>query len=78
MWYILGDLDSIIQNLSLNYKGKMVIINQTFYHGGQQYGREYFTNLDEMVNYLPWKPLRKILIDRIDDNGIESHSVFRI
>jgi SAM-dependent methyltransferase len=78
MWYILNDLDIIIQNLSLNYTGNIVIINQTFYREGQQYGREYFTNLDEMVNYLPWKLLRKISIDRLDDNGIESHSVFRI
>ncbi len=78
MWYILNDLDEIIQNLSAGFQGKIVVINQAFYKGEQQYGTEFFTSLDEMVNYLPWKCLKKISIDRIDDGFYESHSVYRI
>ncbi len=80
MWYILEDLDEVIRNLSENYGGgqKLVIVNQVFYKGEQKYGNEFFTCLDEMVEYLPWKCLRKISIDRMDDGFCESHSVFRI
>ena len=78
MWYILDDLDEIIENISANHKGRYVIINQTFYKGQQQYGREYFTNLNEMVSYLPWLNLAKIEIETSDMETIETHSVFRV
>ncbi len=78
MWYILEDLDSIIQNLSENFKGKLVIVNQVFYRGEQKYGNEYFTCLEEMVRYIPWRCMKKISIDRMDDGFYESHSVYRI
>ena len=79
MWYILEDLETIIENFSKHHKGKLVIINQTFYQSGQQkYGTNFFTNLDEMINYLPWKVLRKIVIERDDMDTIETHSVYRI
>lgn len=79
MWYILNDLDIIIDNISRNCKGKFVIINQTFYKAGQQkYGRDYFTNLAEMMDYLPWKNIRSIVIERDDLDTIETHSVYCI
>lgn len=79
MWYILDDLDVIIKNFTEKYKGKFIIINQTFYPEGQQkYGRNYFANLNEMINYLPWKVIRKIIIEREDINTIETHSVYCI
>lgn len=78
MWYILEDLDSIIENLSENFKGKLVIVNQVFYRGEQKYGNEYFTCLEEMVRYIPWRCMKKISIDRMDDGFYESHSVYRI
>ncbi len=78
MWYILQNLNEVIQNFSKNFQGKLVIINQVFYKGEQKYGNEFFTCLDEMVQYIPWKCLKKIYIDRIDDGFYESHSVFRI
>lgn len=62
----------------MNHKGKYVLINQTFYKGQQQYGREYFTNLNEMVNYLPWDNLAKMEIETSDMDTIETHSVFRV
>lgn len=76
MWYILDDLDGIIDNISANHKGKYIIINQTFYKGQQQYGKEYFTDLNEMVNYLPWDNLAKIEIETSGMDTIETHSVF--
>lgn len=78
MWYILDDLDTVIRNLSEKFKNKFVIINQVFYKGEQKYGNDYFTCLEEMVRYIPWKCLKKISIDRIDDGFFESHSVYRI
>lgn len=42
MWYILDDLDKVIDNLKLNYKGKFLIINQVFYkEGKQKYGCDF-------------------------------------
>ena len=78
MWYILQDLDDVIKNLSKNFRGRMVIINQVFYKGEQKYGNEFFTCLEEMVQYIPWRCLKKISIDRIDDGFYESHSVYCI
>lgn len=78
MWYILEDLDEIIDNISINYKGKYIFINQTFYKGQQQYGNEYFTNLTEMINYLPWTNLTRIEIETFDTESVETHSVFRV
>ena len=78
MWYILDDLNEIIENISTNHRGKYIIINQTFYKGQQQYGNEYFTNLTEMINYLPWNNVTKIEIETSEMDTIETHSVFRI
>lgn len=78
MWYILEDLDAVIKNLSERYTGKLIVINQVFYKGEQKYGNDYFTCLEEMVRYIPWKCLKKISVDRIDDGFYESHSVYRI
>lgn len=52
MWYVLPELREIILKLKRVFSGKYIIINQTFYTVGQQYGREYFTNLNEMISYL--------------------------
>lgn len=79
MWYILDDLDEILENLSKNFQDKLIIINQVFYRGGEQkYGNEYFTCLEEMVEYIPWECIKKISIDRIDNGFYESHSVYRV
>ncbi len=78
MWYILEDLDSVIENLSEKFQNKLLIVNQVFYKEEQEYGNEFFTCLDEMTAYLPWECLKKISIDRMDDGFYESHSVYRI
>lgn len=78
MWYILQDIDAVIKNLSEKWEGKLVIINQVFYKGEQKYGNEFFECMEDMVSYIPWKCLKKISIDRIDDGFYESHTVYRI
>ena len=78
MWYILEDLDEIIDNISTKYKGKYIFINQTFYKGQQQYGNDYFTNLTEMINYLPWTNLTRMEIEMLNMESVETHSVFCI
>lgn len=77
MWYILNDLEKIIENLSANYKGKYLIINQTFYKGEQRYGTEFFTSQKELIEYLPWKCLSKGCFDIMKDI-IETHQLFII
>lgn len=79
MWYILKDLDMIIEKLRRYFAGKYVIINQTFYKGKQQYGKEYFTNMDEMTQYLQMHPVTYTMAFS-DENEIsyETHSVFKI
>lgn len=52
MWYILQDLEVVIQKLKENCAGKILMIKQVFYKGQQRYGTEYFTTQDEMINYL--------------------------
>lgn len=79
MWCVLKDLDMICENLNKYFKGKIIIVNQVFYKRGiQQYGREYFTSLEEMCNYLPWKCLEKVIEDCIDRDSITTHTVFEM
>lgn len=77
MWYILDDLDEIIQNVSMKCRGNYVMINQTFYPKGcQSYGTEYFSTVDEMITYLPWKCVKKIV--EYGENSFDTHTVFRV
>lgn len=79
MWYVLDDIDEIIENLNRNFKGNLIMINQTFYRAGiQKYGREYFSSVDEMCAYLPWICLDKIIEEHLDSESIATHTVFRI
>lgn len=77
MWYILDDLDEIIQNVSMKCRGNYVMINQTFYPKGcQSYGTEYFSTVDEMITYLPWKCVKKIV--EYGENSFDTHTVFKV
>lgn len=79
MWFILQDIDNIINNLRHNFSGKLIIVNQTFYKNGiQEYGKEYFTSLDEMCRYLSWHCLEKIVEERPASDSMGTHVVFRV
>ena len=79
MWYILDNLDSILKKLKDVLGGGTFIVNQTFYKGGQQYGREFFTNQDEMIRYIGWDVLAKTSAEITDvPSSYETHTVFKI
>lgn len=59
------------------FLGGYVLINQTFYpEGVQQYGKEYFTNVDQMIDYFPWECIDKIV--EYDKDTMDTHTVFRV
>ena len=59
-------------------KGKYFIHNLVFYKGQQQYGKEYFTNLNEFVKFCPFELVGKAEIDIINSNVIETSCIFKI
>ena len=80
MWYILDDLDVILKKSKeiLLSTGGVLMINQVFYHGGQKYGREYFTSQDEMINYIGWDVLARTHSEVSDvTSSYETHTVLR-
>jgi SAM-dependent methyltransferase len=77
-WYILNSLDSILDKLLLHFHGKYFLHNLVFYHGGQEYGREYFTNLKEFINYVPFKLLASSECFEAGNNTYETASIFKI
>lgn len=80
MWYVLDDLKKIFNNIERSFGdrgGGYVLINQFFYpEGVQQYGRNYFTNVDQMIDFFPWKCIEKIVEYRVE--GMDTHTVFKI
>lgn len=78
LWYILDDLDNVLSMIRKKFHG-MLIVNQVFYHGVQKYGREYFTNPDELIKYFAMTPIVKNVSDDADhETSYESHIVFKI
>lgn len=79
MWYILDNLDSILKKIKDVLRGGTLIVNQTFYKSVQQYGREFFTNQDEMIRYIGWDVLAKSFAEIADvPASYETHTVFKI
>lgn len=78
IWYILPDLKKIFEILEKNFKGKYLIVNQVFYKGTQKYGTEYFTNLNEFIEYVPFSLIGKCEATTINDSTIETSSIFKI
>lgn len=79
LWYILDRLDDILKEIKNVRRGGALVVNQTFYTGGQQYGREFFTNQDEMIRYIGLPVLARTSA-KISDvtSSYETHTVFRI
>jgi SAM-dependent methyltransferase len=78
IWYILPQLRNILDVLKLHFSGKYLLVNQVFYKGSQKYGTEYFTNLQEFINYIPFELLGKCEATTVADTTVETSSVFRI
>lgn len=79
MWYVLQDLDEIIEKLKRCFSEKYLIINQTFYRERQEYGREYFTNLNEMFEYMKMNVIG-YTTSYLAENEVsyETHSILKI
>ena len=77
MWYILQGIEQVISNIRAS-GARYLIINQTFYKGGQMYGREYFTTPEEMMEFLPFKVLVKDVVDFVDNASYDAHMVYQI
>lgn len=78
IWYILPNLKSIFEDLRKHFKGKHLIVLQVFYKGSQKYGNEYFTSLDEFIDYVPFELVARTEATMAKDSTIETTSVFKI
>ncbi len=79
-WYLLEDklLDKVFEKMKNNLSGKFFIHNLTFYKGQQKYGRKYFTNLKEFIEFCPFKLLTKVEIEENDCDAYQTSSIFLI
>ena len=79
-WYVLGGLQHVFSQLLDHFRGKHFIHNLTFYKGNtQQYGQEYFTNLDEFISFCPFQMLARSEYTNSDPHSsIETSTIFLI
>ena len=81
-WYILEDkmIDVVFNRMKQEFKGKYFINNSIFYKDGlQKYGRDYFTNLKEFIDFCPFECIGKVEIDMKGNvDSVETSSIFRI
>jgi hypothetical protein len=71
-------IDKVFNTMKRNLKGKYFIHNLVFYKGQQKYGRNYFLNLKEFINFCPFELIGKVEIDIEDSDCIETSSIFKI
>lgn len=77
-WYLLDQFDSVIEILRSDFAGKYFLHNLVFYKRGQQYGREYFTTLDEFIERVPFELIARMEGTTRDMDTIETSTLFRI
>jgi len=77
-WYILPQLKEIFEKLKTHHKSSYFINNLVFYKEGQKYGTEYFTSLDEFIEFVPFKLLGSTEAKVYDNHSIETSSLFEI
>lgn len=77
-WYLLDQFDSLLELLRRDFGGKYFLHNLVFYKGGQQYGREYFTTLDEFIARVPFPLVARMEGTTADMDTIETSTVFQI
>ncbi len=79
MWYILDGLNGLLNTLRECHKGKYILVNQTFYNGTQQYGKEFFTNPSEMISYMDFNCISSIAEKTYTGvGGYSSHTLLLI
>lgn len=79
-WYILEDkmIDNVFKVMSEKLKGKYFIHNLVFYKGQQRYGTNYFTNLNEFIQFCPFTLIGKVEIDINQSDTFETSTIFKI
>jgi len=79
-WYILEDnkIDKIFEIMKNKLKGKYFIHNLVFYKGQQRYGLDYFSSLDQFIEFCPFKLLGKTISEFEESDCSETSSIFRI
>lgn len=78
LWYVLPELNKILSDLKEKFKGKYLIINQVFYKGTQRYGTEYFTNMKELISYIPFECVGQCEATTERDTTVETSTIYRI
>ncbi len=78
MWYILDDFDKIMEDIARHFSGKYLFVNQVFYKGTQQYGTDYFTNLNELIARIPFECVAQMQGTRSKDSTIETAVAFKV
>tara|TARA_Y100000994_G_C15513709_1_gene368658 strand:+ start:67 stop:678 length:612 start_codon:yes stop_codon:yes gene_type:complete len=79
-WYLLEDnfLDKLFYKMQNELKGKYFIHNLVFYKKAQEYGRNYFTNLREFIDFCPFKLISSTEINESNNDVIKSSTIFQI
>ena len=79
-WYLLPELKATFDLMREHFAGKYFIHNLVFYPPGiQQYGKDYFTSLEEFLDYCPFPWLEKTVWTPNQPNAVtETSVVFKI
>lgn len=79
-WYLLDRLDLVFTEMMEHAAGKYFLHNLVFHKGNtQQYGRQFFTNLDEFIAFCPFRLLSRAEYTTADPTGsIETSTLFEI
>ena len=79
-WYLLEDnkIDKIFEIMKNKLNGKYFIHNLVFYKGQQRYGLDYFSSLDQFIEFCPFKLLGKTISEFEESDSSETSSIFRI
>ena len=77
MWYILEGIDAVLANIRES-GAKYLIVNQTFYKGGQKYGTDFFTTPEEMTKFLPFKLLVSESVNIETKGSYDAHMVYEV
>ena len=78
VWYILPHLKDLLGVLQAAFAGKYLLVNQVFYKGTQQYGTDYFTNLQEFIDFIPFELLAQCEATTTNERTVETSTLFRI
>ena len=79
-WCLLEDklLDNIFTIMKENLTGKYFIHNLVFYKGQQKYGNDYFANLEDFIEFCPFKLLTKVEINTLSYDVTNTSCIFKI